>query len=144
MSGGYATFEGSSTMHAFKDGRILSSEKVDWISFFDDNRPRRIDPRLWLTLDFDDVVFCTKFNHSGKFLAIGCNRTHIYDVVTSERIMTMPPRKESEDDCDRSVCFSLDDKYLAVGSDDGLTRVRTPFLEFRYTHINSNMLGLGH
>ena len=104
----------------------LKKARDDWFVIFNQNIPRLLDVDLVHTLHHQSVVCCVRFNHDGKYVATGCNRSaQIFDVQTGEEVCVL-----QDDGVDatgdlyiRSVCFSPDGKYLATGAEDKLIRV---------------------
>ncbi len=105
--------------------------REDWWAIFNQTIPRVLDVDLVHTLQHESVVCTVKFNHDGKYVATGCNRSaQIYDVTTGEKICVLQEESMIDFDGDlyiRSVCFSPDGKYLATGAEDKLIKVSLMF-----------------
>lgn len=127
MSNGWVVFKDSQSRHSIENGRVSSRGELDWAGFFNDDARPRINFDLKFTFTFDSAVACSHFSHDGTRVAIGCNReSHIYDVLTGGKVATLSASshlKAPDDKYDRSVEFSPDDRYLAIGSEDTIVRV---------------------
>jgi general transcriptional corepressor TUP1 len=85
---------------------------------------RRLSVDLSYSFPHDSVVCCVNFSHDGQFLATGCDhRVHVYDVDSGARVHSFlepesgaPPTKDEL--YIRSLSFSRDGHYLAVGAED--------------------------
>ncbi|KAI1502966.1 WD40-repeat-containing domain protein [Biscogniauxia marginata] len=103
----------------------------DWSVIFNQAVPRVLDVDLVHTVVHETTVWCVCFSHDGKYVATGSNRlAQIYDVKTGEEVCAFALQEENDVSVDnykrlyimyiRSVCFSPDSKYLAIGGDDKL------------------------
>ena len=94
-------------------------EGEDWFAIFNKDVPRQLDIRLLHTFKHYSDVHCLRFSNDGRYIATGCNRTaQIFDVETGHEVVTLnnAPAEHEGNFFIRSVCFSPDGQYLAVGS----------------------------
>eukprot|EP01117_Protostelium_nocturnum_P017710 TRINITY_DN725_c0_g1_i1.p1 TRINITY_DN725_c0_g1~~TRINITY_DN725_c0_g1_i1.p1 ORF type:complete len:572 (+),score=177.06 TRINITY_DN725_c0_g1_i1:372-2087(+) len=101
------------------------AEDADWIVGYNSGVQTNLNIDLSHNLDHSSVVCCVRFSNDGKHLATGCNKSaQIYDVTTGEKIHTFAEDPNKEGDLYiRSVCFSPDNKFLAVGAEDKTVKV---------------------
>jgi len=98
----------------------------DWIVGYNPSIQTNLNIDLMHSLDHNSVVCCVKFSHDGKYLASGCNKSaQIYDVETGEKIHNIYADElgKEGDLYIRSVCFSPDGRYLALGAEDKTVKI---------------------
>ncbi|PQE33301.1 Transcriptional repressor tup1 protein [Rutstroemia sp. NJR-2017a WRK4] len=108
-----------------EDSEIAGHRKksgLEWSASFNP----KFDIDLLHTLKHSTAVSCVVFSDDEKYLATSSNLVaQIFDVATGQSICTL--QDESIDSIDghyiKSVCFSLDGRYLATGSEDNLIRI---------------------
>ncbi|KAI1784739.1 chromatin associated protein [Ganoderma leucocontextum] len=102
---------------------LLSADKG---SSGDLKREATVEVDLVHTLKHESVVCCVRFSADGKYLATGCERTaQIYDVKSGQKLCVFvdDTKSKAENLNIRSVCFSPDGMYLAVGGEDKQVRI---------------------
>jgi len=116
--------------------------QLDWSVNFNRNIKPALNVKLEHVLTPGTIVVCVRFSPGGKYLAVGVKngRTYIYDVKTGVgnwsvtfilvwrtsidfRDSFLADNYETRKQGIRSLCFSPDGKYLAVGSSGGQLRV---------------------
>ena len=103
----------------------------DWVAVFNPKSPvlqqDHLNVDLVHNLDHESAVCCIKFSLCGKLLATGCKRyAQIFDVETGQKLCTLfdeSAAPESSDSYIRSVVFSPDARFLAVGAEDHVIRI---------------------
>ncbi|PRP74635.1 transcriptional repressor TUP1 [Planoprotostelium fungivorum] len=98
---------------------------LDWMVGYNSGVQTNLNIDLSHNLDHSSVVCCVRFSNDGKHLATGCNKSaQIYDVQTGEKVYTFSEDPGKDGDLYiRSVCFSPDNKFLAVGAEDKTVKV---------------------
>ena len=96
----------------------LAPDKVkrlgdDWCAVFNPDIPRTFDVERLNTFDGGKR---TAFSHDGRFLAV---EHQIFDVNTGVLVKSL---NSDEDDSVLCLCFSPDDRYLAIGYDTGFLK----------------------
>ena len=122
--------------------------QLDWPVDFNGNVGRALNVKLEHVLACETVVGRVRFSADGKYLAVGIRngQTYIYDVKTWAKCWSVPfipvwrmsidfrdsflaDNSETRKPGIRSLCFSPDSKYIAVGASDGQLRVISTPLE---------------
>lgn len=101
------------------------STAYDWIVTYNPKAQRLLSIDLLQSFNFDGVVCCVRFSHSGKLLAASGNKLcNIYDTKSGQKLLSLP--HDSIDGGDlyvRSLSFNSSDTLFATGSEDNCIRV---------------------
>lgn len=102
-----------------------SASAYDWLVAYNPKAQRQLSIDLLQSLNFEGVVCCVRFSHSGKFLAASGNRLcSIYDAQSGQKLFSLP--HDGVDGGDlyvRSLSFNPSDSLFATGSEDTLIRI---------------------
>jgi hypothetical protein len=144
MSSGVQVLEGSDVKYEFQDGNVIPHATTDWIYFYDPDKPNRLRMDLLHSFQIKEWSSSIRFSHGGDLLAFSDDAsTHLHRASNGHLITTFDhsgadPAPDFYSDLDSDfdfvesskavsrICFSADDRLLAVGLFCGLITVCRP------------------